>query len=193
MRAAIWFLLPSDGTFSRSSTLLQYFLTRQGRRVVLREGDVTLPPWERYLNWVHDTAPPPSRDQGKKDPPPPSRDHGKENLPPPGEPRKLPRKIRPRRRQEKHHEHSSNQTGTSRSPGSAMSTPVKHPLTSQSPQHPQPPSPAANHNSGRDYLVDHPESGCVYKPASSSIQQDSTTRSRRDNFSGSGLPSPALQ
>ena len=28
MRAAIWFLLPSDGTFSRSSTSLQYFLTR---------------------------------------------------------------------------------------------------------------------------------------------------------------------
>ena len=94
MRAAIWFLLPSDGTFSRSSTSLQYFLTRQGRRVVLREGDVTLPPWERYLNWVPDIAPPPSRDHGKKDPPSPSRDHGKENLPP----HKLPRKIRPRRR-----------------------------------------------------------------------------------------------
>ena len=71
-----------------------------------------------------------------------------------------------------------------------MSAPVKHPLTSQ---HPQPPGPAANHNSGHTYLQDHPESGCVYKPASSSIQQDSTTRSRRDNFSGSGLSSSALQ
>ena len=68
MRAAIWFLLPSDGTFSRSSTSLQYFLTRQGRRVVLRGGDVTLTPWERYLNWVHDTAPPSSRDHGKEKP-----------------------------------------------------------------------------------------------------------------------------
>ena len=38
MRAAIWFLLPSDGTFRRSSTSLQYFLTRQGQRVVLRRG-----------------------------------------------------------------------------------------------------------------------------------------------------------
>ena len=58
--------------------------------MVLQGGDVTLPPWERYLNWVHDTAPPLSRD------------HGKENLPPPEETRKLPRKIRPHRRQEKH-------------------------------------------------------------------------------------------
>ena len=54
MRAAIWWLLPSDGTFRRSSDSLQYFLTRQGRRVVLRGGDVTLPPFERYLNWVDD-------------------------------------------------------------------------------------------------------------------------------------------
>ena len=76
MRAAIWFLLPSDGTFHRSSSSLQYFLTRQGRRVVLRGGDVTPPPWERHLNWVHE------------DHPPPSRDHGKENLPPSEEPRK---------------------------------------------------------------------------------------------------------
>ena len=59
MRAAIWWLLPSDGTFRRSSDSLQYFLTRQGRRVVLRGGDVTLPPFERYLNWVDDPAPPP--------------------------------------------------------------------------------------------------------------------------------------
>ena len=197
MRAAIWFLLPSDGIFSRSSTSLQYFLTQQGRRMVLRGGDVTLPPGVRYLNWVPDIAPPPSRDHGKKDPPSPSRDHGKENLPPPEESRKLPRKIRPRRRQEKHHVPSSSQTGsqpgTSRSPGSAMRAPVKHPLTSQHPQHPQPPSPAANHNSSRAYLPDHPESWRVYKPARSSIQQDSTTRSRRDSFSGSGLSSPALQ
>ena len=41
MRAAIWFLLPSDGTFHRSSSSLQYCLTRQGRHVVLRGGDVT--------------------------------------------------------------------------------------------------------------------------------------------------------
>ena len=41
MRAAMWFLLPSNGAFRRSSISLQYYLTRQGRRVVLRGGDVT--------------------------------------------------------------------------------------------------------------------------------------------------------
>ena len=115
---------------------------------------MTLPPWERYLNWVPDIAPPPSRDHCK-DPPTPSRDYDKENLPPHEEPRNFPRKIRPRRRQEKHHVPSSSQPGPSRSPGSAMRAPVKHPLTSQRPQHPQPPSPAANHNSSRAYLPDH--------------------------------------
>ena len=35
MRAAIWWLLPSDGIFRRASNSLQYFLTRQGRHVVL--------------------------------------------------------------------------------------------------------------------------------------------------------------
>ena len=87
MRAAMWFLLPSDRVFRRSSTSLQYYLSCQGRRVVLRGGDVTLPPLERCLNWVPDTAPTPPRD------------HGKENHPPPPEPRKL----RPRRRKREHH------------------------------------------------------------------------------------------
>ena len=41
MRAAIWFLLPSDGVFRHSSSSLQYYLTRQGRHVVLQGGDVT--------------------------------------------------------------------------------------------------------------------------------------------------------
>ena len=66
MRAAIWFLLPSDGIFSRSSTSLQYFLTRQGRRVVLQGGDVTLPPWERYLNWSMTLLPLPQEIMARK-------------------------------------------------------------------------------------------------------------------------------
>ena len=50
MRAAIWWLLLSDGIFCRASNSLQYYLTRQGRRVVLRGGDVTRPPLESHLN-----------------------------------------------------------------------------------------------------------------------------------------------
>ena len=36
MRAALWWLLPSDGEFRRASHSLHYYLARQGRRVVLR-------------------------------------------------------------------------------------------------------------------------------------------------------------
>ena len=61
MRAAMWWMLPSNGAFCRSSHSLQYYLTRQGRRVVLRGGDVTLPLLESYLNWVADPMPPPTR------------------------------------------------------------------------------------------------------------------------------------
>ena len=61
------FLLRSDGVFSRSSSSLQYYLTRQGRRVVLREGDGNRPPLERRLNWIPDLAPhPPPETTTKK-------------------------------------------------------------------------------------------------------------------------------
>ena len=42
MRAALWFLLPSDGTFLRDSSSLRYYLARQGRHAALRGGDVIL-------------------------------------------------------------------------------------------------------------------------------------------------------
>ena len=86
-----------------------------------------------------------------------------------------------------------NQPGTSRSTGSAMRAPVKHPLTFLRPQHPQHPRLTANQNSGRRFNPDHPESGRLFKPARSSIQRDSALRYRRDSFSGSGLSSPDLQ
>ena len=193
-----------------------------------------------------DPAPPPSRDHGDLTSPAPSRDHGiqpsgKENTPPQNAPRKLPRKLRPRRRREKqpgstaNHNSPSwkagremqcepaanpnspsweagretqpgsttnynsppreagNQPGTSGSTRSAMRAPVKHPLTFLHPQHPQHPRLTANHNSGRRFDPDHSEFGRLFKPARSSIQQDSAIRSRRDSFSGSGLSSPALQ
>ena len=43
MRAALWWLLPSDGEFRRAPHALHYHLALQGRCVVLRGGDVTQP------------------------------------------------------------------------------------------------------------------------------------------------------
>ena len=77
------------------------------------------------------------------------------------------------------------------SPPWTPGTTVKHPLTIQRSHLSQPPMLSTNHNSERRFNPDHPESGRLYKPASSSIQQDSAIRSRRDSFSGSGLSSPA--
>ena len=112
-----------DGTFRRSSDSLQYFLTRQGRRVVLRGGDMTLLPLERYLNWVDDPAPPPSRYHGDLTSPAPSGDHGispsnKENTLPQDAPRKIPRKLRPRRRKERQPGSTTNQNSPSWKAGS---------------------------------------------------------------------------
>ena len=47
LRSALWWLLPAD-----------YYLASQGRRVVLRGGNVTSPFHQSHLNWVHDPAPP---------------------------------------------------------------------------------------------------------------------------------------
>ena len=117
MRAAIWWLLPSDGIFRRASDSLQHFLTRQGRCVVLRGGDVTLPPWERYLNWVHDPAPPPTRYHSDLTSPAPSENQ--ENTPPQDASCKLPRRLRPRRRQQKQPGSSTNGNSASRVAGPA--------------------------------------------------------------------------
>ena len=57
MRAALWWLLPSDGDFRRAPNGIHYYLARQGRCVVLREGDVTQPLFESRMNWVYDPVP----------------------------------------------------------------------------------------------------------------------------------------
>ena len=43
LRAALWWLLPSDGDFRRVPNGVHYYLACQGRRVVLRGGDITQP------------------------------------------------------------------------------------------------------------------------------------------------------
>ena len=141
---------------------------------------------------------PSSLKRSRQGEPPSSPKRSRQREPPsPEEPRKLPRKMRPCRRQGKHHHHrlsqTGSQTGTSQSPSSAMSIPVKHPQTFQRPQHPQPPCSVANHNSERPNLLDQAELSCLYKPARSSISKESTARSRRDNFSGSNLSFTGLQ
>ena len=109
MRAAMWWLLPSDGEFCRSSHSLQYYLTRQGRYVVLRGGDVALPLLESYLNWVADPMPPPTRRLADLTSPASS-----ENTLPADNSRKLPRRLRPRRRREKQSASSANENSASR-------------------------------------------------------------------------------
>ena len=64
MRAAIWFLLPSDRMFVRDFSSLHYYLARQGWCVILRGGDVSGQPWENKLNWIPDSAPATSRNHG---------------------------------------------------------------------------------------------------------------------------------
>ena len=82
------------------------------------------------------------------------------------------------------------QPGTSRSSRSAF---VKHPQSFQSSPLSQHPVPAANQNRDRPFFLDHPEIRGVYKPAQVDPRQDSTANRQRDNFSGFGLFSSALQ
>ena len=57
LRLALWIFLPRDGDFRRAANGLHYYLARQGRRVVLRGGDVTSPLHDSRLHWVHDPQP----------------------------------------------------------------------------------------------------------------------------------------
>ena len=72
IRAALWWLLPSDGEFRRASNGIQYYLARQGRRVVLRGGNMTQPFNESRLCWIPDPTPSPPLRVEQKFPVPPS-------------------------------------------------------------------------------------------------------------------------
>ena len=73
------------------------------------------------------------------------------------------------------------------------STPVEHPHSFTSSLLTQPPISAANLNSEISSRQDHSEIWGLYKPAQPDPRQDSTATLTRDNISGFGLPSPALQ
>ena len=59
MRATLRWLLPSDGEFQSTPSGTQYYLARQGLRVVLRGGDIKVPFHKSCINWIYDPAPPP--------------------------------------------------------------------------------------------------------------------------------------
>ena len=61
MRATLRWLLPSDGEFQSLPSGTQYYLARQGRRVVLRGGDIKVPFHKSRISWIYDPAPPPPR------------------------------------------------------------------------------------------------------------------------------------
>ena len=57
MRASLRWILPSDGEFQSGPDGQRYYLARQGRRVVLRGGDVKTPLANSRINWVYDSPP----------------------------------------------------------------------------------------------------------------------------------------
>ena len=224
MRAALWWLLPSDGEFRRASHSLQYYLARKGRRVVLRGGDVTRPFYENRLNWVPDPMPPAPRHLDDLTSPAPA---STVTMPPSEAHPRFPRRLQPRRLRKRKTAVAANSNSVSREADPA--TPFE---------------PSANGNSSRwaSSVATWPRSvandlpafqpgtrsmpkdspplgrhtiplqqpirieiarfaritlisggGGVYKPAQIDPRQDSTANRQRDNFSGFGLSSPALQ
>ena len=192
MSAALWWLLPSDGEFRRAPHALHYYLARQGRRVVLRGGNVTQHFYESRVNWVVDPAPPASRRPVLEESSAPTPAHV---MPPSGEVSQPPRRQKSRRRRRKKAARPASQLPASRQvdvttqadptandnsvrwrvtwPRSAAndrpemrSTPVKYPLSFTSSPLSQLPIPAANQNGERASCQDHSENLGLCKLAS---------------------------
>ena len=122
MRAALWCLLPSDGEFRRAPNGIHYYLARQGRRVVLRGGDVTHPLYESRMHWIPDPMPPPPRRTGM--------DYSDPLVQPSDPPVQIPSdSVRPRNATVKSHNISDTQASAI-----ATSAPSGAPLTSPLPR-----------------------------------------------------------
>ena len=88
---------------------------------------VTLPLLERYLTWVPDPAPTSTRYHGDLTSPAPSGNHdNQENTPPQDASRKLPRRLRPRRRRGKQPGSSTNDNSVSWKTGTGSRTANKN-------------------------------------------------------------------
>ena len=211
MRAALWWLLPSDGDFRQASSGLHYYLARQGRRVVLRGGDVTQPLYESRMYWIHDPALPTSRR--------PNLEFAGTLAPAIAKefPGALSTQPRQRRRKASR---TANQNAARRSaapvtpddrwadrnsasqratrpksaandPQEMRSTAVYSPPSFHSSHVSQPPIPAANENAGFPFDLDRCEFSGLYKPAQIDPSQDLTATPTRVNSSGLDLSSPA--
>ena len=218
MRAALWWLLLSDGEFCRASHSLHYYLAHQGCRVVLRGGAVTQPIYESRIYWIVDPAPPASRPSAEASPAPTPAIL----MLPSGAPSQPPRHLKSRRRRRRKAARSANRNWASRQanlvtpptrpanensahwratqPRSAAndlpgirSTPVEHPHSFTSSPLTQLPIPTANQNLRSSSRQDHSEIWGLYKPAQTDPRQDLTATHTRDNISGFGLSSPAPQ
>ena len=66
MRAALWWLLPSDREFPEGTEWNLVLSGTPGRRVVLRGGDVTHPLYESRMHWIPDPTPSPPRRIGQE-------------------------------------------------------------------------------------------------------------------------------
>ena len=217
MRAALWWLLPSDGDFKRASSGVHYYLACQGRRVVLRGGDVTQLLYESRMNWIHDHSPPTSRRLKLEFTGTPTPAIAKEF---PGALSIQPRQKKSWRKRRRKASKSANQNAARRSaapvtpddcwanrnaasqratrpksaandPQEMRSTPVYSSPSFHSSHVSQPPIPAANENAGFPFDLDRCEFSGLYKPAQIDPRQDLTTTHTRVNSSGLGLSSPA--
>ena len=134
---------------------------------------MTLPPLERYLTWIPNPAPPPSRYHGDLTSPAPSGDHGvslsKENTPPQDASRKLPRKLR--RRKERQPGSSANQNLPSWKTGIGSRTANRN-LAFQGTSSATLPRSTANDNSA------FPEAGSATRPRSTANDNSPFTENR---------------
>ena len=193
IRAALWWMLPSDGEFRRASHSLQYYLARQGRRVVLRGGDVNQPKiYENRLFWIPDPTLPseaypkfpgcsPRRRRRKKK----AVAAANENSTPLTADRPTQPTLSANR--------NSGHWASSKARQPMRSTPVEHSQSFTSFSLSQHPIPTANQNSESASRQDHSKIWGLYKPAQTYPRQDLTATHSRDNISGFGLSSPALQ
>ena len=220
MRAALWWLLPSDGEFQRTPDRTQYYLACQGRRVVLRGGDITQACFGSRVNWIYDPALPTPRRAtlhsgnipvlASNNEVSAIATHGSSGAPLTPS---LPKKCRRRRRRQARRAGNRNRAPSSAAPvtpderwanqrtGRSGATkpllegidPTSRMRTAEYP-HSQivgkPLISTANENSPFHLGLESGEFPGLYKPAVPDQRQDSTARTFRVNNSGSGISSP---